>query len=240
MEPRPWHRHYDYNVPTTIRYPRLPIHELLQIPANAYPDKAALNFFGTEMTFWELRQQVLRMANALGALGIKKGDRVGIHLPNCPQYPIAYYAVLSLGAIIVNINPMYTPDELKLIVGSTGLTTLHGSQPGPGKGVAPFFHAPGRVTQREIPPGPGIPGRSRPDPVYRGNHGDSQRSRSHPRQCHYRDFYMCSVGKSHHPLDSSRAAFGGGRLALLPCLWKHRGDELGYVQLRHPDPDPPF
>jgi long-chain acyl-CoA synthetase len=124
METKPWHRHYDYNVPTTIRYPRLPIHELIQIPANAYPDKAALNFFGSEMTFWELRQEILRMANALGALGIKKGDRVGIHLPNCPQYPIAYYAVLSLGAIIVNINPMYTPDELKLIVGSTGLTTL--------------------------------------------------------------------------------------------------------------------
>jgi long-chain acyl-CoA synthetase len=124
METKPWHRHYDYNVPTTIRYPRLPIHELIQIPANAYPDKAALNFFGTEMTFWELRQQVLRMANALGALGIKKGDRVGIHLPNCPQYPIAYYATLSLGAIVVNMNPMYTPDELKLIVGSTGLDTL--------------------------------------------------------------------------------------------------------------------
>ena len=124
METRPRHRHYDYNVPTTIRYPRLPIHELIQIPANAYPDKAALNFFGSEMTFWELRQQVLRMANALGALGIKKGDRVGIHLPNCPQYPIAYYAALSLGAIIVNINPMYAPDELKLIAGTTGLTTL--------------------------------------------------------------------------------------------------------------------
>ena len=55
MELKPWHRHYDYSVPTTIRYPRLPVHELLGIPANAYPDKAALNFFGTEMTFWELR-----------------------------------------------------------------------------------------------------------------------------------------------------------------------------------------
>lgn len=124
MESRPWHRHYDYNVPTTIRYPRIPIHELIGIPANAYPDKAALNFFGTEMTFWELRQQVLRMANALGTFGIKKGDLVGIHLPNCPQYPIAYYAVLSVGAIVVNLNPMYTPSELKLMVESTGLTTL--------------------------------------------------------------------------------------------------------------------
>jgi long-chain acyl-CoA synthetase len=124
MEERPWHRHYDYNVPTTIRYPRLPVHELLGIPANAYPDKAALNFFGTEMTFWELRLQVIRMANALGALGIKKGERVGMHLPNCPQYLIAYYAVLSLGAIVVNLNPMYTAEELKAIAETTGMTTL--------------------------------------------------------------------------------------------------------------------
>jgi long-chain acyl-CoA synthetase len=124
METKPWHRHYDYNVPTTIRYPRMAIHELLGIPSNAYPDKAALNFFGTEMTFWELRLQVLRFANALGALGIKKGERVGIHLPNCPQYPIAYYAVLSLGAIVVNLNPMYTADELKMMASTTGMTTL--------------------------------------------------------------------------------------------------------------------
>jgi long-chain acyl-CoA synthetase len=124
METRPWHRHYDYNVPTTIRYPRLAVHELLGIPANAYPDKPALSFFGTEMTFWDLRQHVLRMANALGALGIKKGERVGIHLPNCPQYPVVYYAVLSLGAIVVNLNPMYTADELKMVAKNTGMTTL--------------------------------------------------------------------------------------------------------------------
>jgi len=124
MEMKPWHRHYDYNVPTTIRYPRLPVHELLGIPANAYPDKAALNFYGTEMTFWELRQQCLRFATALGELGIQKGDRVAIHLPNCPQYPIAYYAALSLGAIVVNLNPMYTPEELKLMITTTSATTL--------------------------------------------------------------------------------------------------------------------
>ena len=124
MELKPWHRHYDYNVPTTVRVPRWPIHELIQIPANAYPDKAALNFYGTEMTFWELRQQILCMANALGALGVQKGERVGIHLPNCPQYVIAYYAALSLGAIVVNLNPMYTAEELKLMANLTDLTTL--------------------------------------------------------------------------------------------------------------------
>ncbi len=124
MEPRPWHRNYDYNVPTTVNVPRLPIHELIQIPANAYPDKPALNFYGNEITFWELRLLVMRFANALGALGVQKGERVGIHLPNCPQYVIAYYAALSLGAIVVNLNPMYTAEELKLMANVTGLTTL--------------------------------------------------------------------------------------------------------------------
>ena len=124
MDERPWHRHYDYATPTTIRYPHLAVHDLLGIPANAYPDKAALTYFGTEMTFWELRLQVLRFANALGALGVKKGERVGIQLPNCPQYPIAYYAALSLGAIVVNLNPMYTADELKMTALATGMTTL--------------------------------------------------------------------------------------------------------------------
>ncbi|HBD07222.1 MAG TPA: long-chain fatty acid--CoA ligase, partial [Syntrophobacteraceae bacterium] len=124
MECRPWQRHYDYNVPLTIRYPRIPLHDLLGIPANSYPDKPALNFYGTEMTFWELRCLVLRMANALGKLGVRKGDRVGMNLPNCPQYLIANYAALSLGAVVVNLNPMYTAPELRHAAQKTGLTTL--------------------------------------------------------------------------------------------------------------------
>ncbi len=124
MESRSWQRHYDYNVPITIRYPRIPLHDLLGIPANSYPDKAALNFYGTEMTFWELRSLVLRMANALGKLGVQKGDRVGMNLPNCPQYLIANYAALSLGAVVVNLNPMYKASELKQAAEKTGMTTL--------------------------------------------------------------------------------------------------------------------
>jgi long-chain acyl-CoA synthetase len=124
MESRPWIRHYDYNVPTTLRYPRIPIQEIVSLPANTYPDKPALDFFGTTISFYDLRLLVIRFSNALAAIGVTKGERVGIHLPNCPQYLIAYYATLSLGAIVVNLNSMYTPDELKLLLGETGVTTL--------------------------------------------------------------------------------------------------------------------
>ena len=124
MEMKPWHRHYDYNVPTTIRYPRISAYDILHLPVGSWPDKVALDFFGSQMTFWELKLQVLRMANALGALGVKKGERVGVHLPNCPQFIIAYFATLSLGAVVVNMNPLYTPDEIKLIMTTTGMETL--------------------------------------------------------------------------------------------------------------------
>jgi long-chain acyl-CoA synthetase len=124
MENRPWQRHYDYNVPLTIRYPRVPAHYFLNIPAGNFPNKPATNFYGTEMSFWDLRQQVLRMANAMAEMGVKKGDRVGVHLPNCPQYIIAYYAALNLGAVVVNLNPMYTADELKALTSDTGVSTL--------------------------------------------------------------------------------------------------------------------
>ena len=124
METRPWHRHYDYNVPTTIRYPRIPVQEFVHVAAKTFPDKPALSFFGSEISFWELRCRILQFANTLGALGVCKGDRVGLHLPNCPQYPIAYYAALHIGAIVVNLNPLYTPNELQMMVKTTGLTAL--------------------------------------------------------------------------------------------------------------------
>ncbi len=124
MFSRPWHRHYDYNVTPTIRYPQIAVPELLQIPANALPDKAAILYEGARITFRQYREMVLRMTNALAALGVKKGDRVGIQLPNCPQYLIAYYATLMLGGIVVNLNPAYTTDELTKIAADTGLETL--------------------------------------------------------------------------------------------------------------------
>ncbi len=124
MEDRIWHQHYDYSVQTSYRFPRIPDHFLLEIPSNAFPDKPAIDYYGSKITFSELRKMSLRMANAFSRIGVKKGDRVGLHLPNIPQYVISYYAVLSLGAIVVNFNPLYTPEELKILIKQTGVTTL--------------------------------------------------------------------------------------------------------------------
>lgn len=124
MEERIWHQHYDYNVQTRYRFPRIPVQDLLGLAANSYPDKTAVNFYNTEITFWELKGLASRMSNVLQDLGIKKGDRVGIHLPNLPEYIITYYAALSLGAIVVNFSPLYTPDELKALVKQTGITAI--------------------------------------------------------------------------------------------------------------------
>lgn len=124
MVDRPWHRHYDYTAPTTIRYPHIAVHDLLQIPANALPDKTAIYYEGNAITFREYRDMVFRMANALSAIGVEKGDRVGIQLPNCPQYLIAYYATLSLGGIVVNLNPAYTREELSMMADNTTLSAI--------------------------------------------------------------------------------------------------------------------
>jgi long-chain acyl-CoA synthetase len=124
MEERLWHQHYDYNVQTSYRFPRIPLQALLDIPSSAYPDKTAINYYGSETTFWELREMAIRLANVFSELGIKKGDRVGLHLPNIPQYLISYYATLYVGAIVVNFNPLYTPEELTALVKQTGVSTF--------------------------------------------------------------------------------------------------------------------
>ena len=113
MESRIWHKHYDPLVPTTLNYPRIPLQHFLRHAANIAPEVAATSFYGSQLTYLELYLRSLRMANALAGLGVCKGDRVAIHLPNCPQYLIAYYAVLHLGAIAVNLSPLYAPPELE-------------------------------------------------------------------------------------------------------------------------------
>jgi len=113
LETRPWLRHLDYAFPWSINYPSIPAYQILKDSANAQPDKAITYFYGTEITFWEMYLMVIRLANGLIGLGVNKGDRVGILLPNSPQFVLSFCAILNTGGIVVNMNPQYTFSELK-------------------------------------------------------------------------------------------------------------------------------
>src|SRR5262249_32764974 len=101
---RPWERHYDYWVRPHMTYPGRPLGDILAITAVHRPERAATHFLGAELTFRDLKERSDALAASLAAAGIAKGDRVAIMLPNCPQYIIAAFAILRLGAVIVNVN----------------------------------------------------------------------------------------------------------------------------------------
>src|SRR5215471_10426917 len=114
---RPWLRHYDYWVPHHhLNYPDRPLHEILDTAVIDVPDRPATSFFGATLTFEAIKDRSDRLATALHQYGISKGDRVGIMLPNCPQYIIAAFAILRLGGVVVNINPSYTAREVLNVV----------------------------------------------------------------------------------------------------------------------------
>jgi len=121
---RPWLNHYDYWVPHHMAYPRRPLHDILDTAAIDVPDHQATAFFGATLTFRELKDRSDRFATALAGFGLAKGDRVGIMLPNCPQYIIAAFAVLRHGAIVVNINPTYTAREVLMVATDSGMRFL--------------------------------------------------------------------------------------------------------------------
>src|SRR5262245_20824143 len=121
---RPWLRHYDYWVPQHLNYPDRPLHEILDTAVLDVPDRPATSFFGATLTFEDIKDRSDRLATALDRYGITKGDRVGIMLPNCPQYIIAAFAILRLGAVVVNINPSYTAREVLNVAVDSGIRML--------------------------------------------------------------------------------------------------------------------
>jgi long-chain acyl-CoA synthetase len=110
---RPWLAHYAPEVPSDIDAPTGSLSELIQNSARDYRKNVALEFFGATTNYGELGEQIERAANGLRKLGVQAGDRVALVLPNCPQHVVAFYAVLRLGAIVVEHNPLYTPRELR-------------------------------------------------------------------------------------------------------------------------------
>ncbi len=110
---KPWLAAYAPGVPTAIEPPTQSLTEMIDTSARTYRRAVALDFFGSTTTYGELGKQIRRAANGLRSRGVLAGDRVAIVLPNCPQHIVAFYAVLRLGAIVVEHNPLYTERELR-------------------------------------------------------------------------------------------------------------------------------
>ena len=110
---RVWVRHYDPGVPATIDYPRVPLFRLFEQAADRFPDRIATSFFGATLSYRELDALTNRFAHALRDLGVAKGDRVGLLMPNCPQFVICYYGALKAGAVVVATNPLYVEREVE-------------------------------------------------------------------------------------------------------------------------------
>ncbi|HWL36995.1 MAG TPA: AMP-binding protein [Frankiaceae bacterium] len=109
---KPWLASYPPEVPADYEFPEVPLTRLLDEAAASFPTTTALAFLGTRITYRELKDSVDRFATALAGLGVQKGDRVALVLPNCPQNVIAFFAALRLGAVVVEHNPLYTEAEM--------------------------------------------------------------------------------------------------------------------------------
>ncbi len=111
--PRPWIASYAAGVPDDLDPVEGSLVDIIAASAREYPDAVALQFFGRETTYRQLDEQIQRAAAGLKAHGVRAGDPVAIVLPNCPQHIVAFYAILRLGAVVVEHNPLYTARELR-------------------------------------------------------------------------------------------------------------------------------
>lgn len=117
---KPWLKAYPPQVPAALQYEDVALYDLLVRAAEKYGDATATVFYGARLTYRQLYEQARRLAAGLVRLGVRKGDRVAIMLPNCPQAVIAYYGALMAGAIVVQVNPLYMPRELRHQVSDSG------------------------------------------------------------------------------------------------------------------------
>lgn len=121
---RPWLDNYpagcDWNMPLEPR----PLYELFEQTASRIPNNVAINFLGKKYTYGQLVTAINEVAAGLQARGLKKGDRIGLLLPNTPYYIILHYAVLKAGGVVVNINPLYAQREIANLVRDSGLDML--------------------------------------------------------------------------------------------------------------------
>ncbi len=110
---RPWFKFYPEGAPHHLDYPEVPLYQFLDDSAEKYPERPALIFYGKKISYRELKELSDKFARALQEFGIQKGDRIFLLLPNCPQFVIAFYGAMKIGAVPIPFNPLYSAEELK-------------------------------------------------------------------------------------------------------------------------------
>lgn len=113
FDTKPWLSAYAPGVPQSVQLPTDSLVDMMDAAVTRYRSAIALDFFGATTSYSRLGDEISRVASGLRKLGVTAGDRVALVLPNCPQHIVAFYAVLRLGAIVVEHNPLYTPRELR-------------------------------------------------------------------------------------------------------------------------------
>ena len=121
---RNWHRHYDSGVPREIPIEQITLPECLTRTAQRFPERTALNFLGRRITYRELEALVNRIARALTAVGVQRGDKVAMLLPNMPQLVAANYAAMRIGAVPALFDPLARDEDLIRQVKAAGATVL--------------------------------------------------------------------------------------------------------------------
>lgn len=124
MSERPWLEQYDAGVPASLPYPDITVFEMLEEDARKFPHKPCTIFKGAVITFAEMNEITDRLAAGLADAGVKKGDRVGILMPNTPQFVMAFFAIMKLGAIVVSTNPLYSTREIEHQVNDAGIEVM--------------------------------------------------------------------------------------------------------------------
>ncbi|MEK3991410.1 long-chain-fatty-acid--CoA ligase [Robertmurraya sp. FSL R5-0851] len=123
-EHRPWLANYPEEIPANLTYKSEPVQTYLTNAAKEFPNKSAIHFMGKEMSYETLNDHACKLASYLQKLGLEKGDRVAMMLPNCPQAVITYYGILLAGGVVVPTNPLYTEREIEYQMKDSGAKAI--------------------------------------------------------------------------------------------------------------------
>ncbi|WP_197969850.1 long-chain-fatty-acid--CoA ligase [Mesobacillus harenae] len=121
---KPWLKQYPAEIPAVLDYKEQSVQEYLVQAADEFPEKSAIHFMGKEMSYKQLYESAKKFAGYLQYLGIEKGDRVAIMLPNMPASVIGYYGILLAGGIVVQTNPLYMERELEYQMKDSGAKAI--------------------------------------------------------------------------------------------------------------------